>query len=103
MTELTAAQRERLYLLIEECGEVIQAATKALRHGPTSTPPGTDFPNNRHQLEWELGDLLFAVDLLTRCGDIDADEVEEARGDAAERKPRFLRQVHMTPAGEVVA
>ena len=33
--KLTPAQAERLAILIEECGEVIQAATKILRHGYT--------------------------------------------------------------------
>lgn len=54
---LTYAQAERLAVLIEDCGEIVTAATKIMRHGYESTNP--DDPGagtNRHQLEQELGD-----------------------------------------------
>jgi NTP pyrophosphatase (non-canonical NTP hydrolase) len=34
---ITEAERERLVILMEECGEVIQAASKIIRHGWDST------------------------------------------------------------------
>ncbi len=47
---------ELLILLIEECGEVIQAATKCLRFG-FDVDHGVDYGNNRIALSREVGDL----------------------------------------------
>lgn len=54
MTTLT--RDELLVLLIEECGEVIQAATKCLRFG-FDVDHGTGYGNTRIQLSREIGDL----------------------------------------------
>jgi hypothetical protein len=51
-----------LVLLIEECGEVIQAATKCLRFGWDRDQP--DYGVNHEVLARELGDLLGAADAL---------------------------------------
>lgn len=61
MTELT--RDDLLILLIEECGEVIQAATKCLRFG-FDVDHGVDYGNNRTVLSREVGDLLGIVDAL---------------------------------------
>lgn len=53
---------EKLVLLIEECGEVIQAATKCLRFGFTHDEPG--YGVNSTKLAQELGDLVGVVDAL---------------------------------------
>lgn len=67
---LTPAQAERLAMLIEECGEVIQAATKVLRHGYTSYHPKDPSTDNRELLCRELTDLIAVhVDLMDR-GDL---------------------------------
>ena len=50
-------------LLIEECGEVIQAATKCLRFG-YDVDHGVDYGNNKMVLSREIGDLLGVVDGL---------------------------------------
>jgi hypothetical protein len=72
MTELT--RDELLVLLIEECGEVIQAATKCLRFG-FDVDHGVDYGNNRMVLSRELGDLMGVVDGL----DIDHDNLSATR------------------------
>src|ERR1700761_4172460 len=54
---------ELLILLIEECGEVIQAATKCLRFG-WDVDHGTGYGNNRDQLAKELGELTAGRDEL---------------------------------------
>ena len=62
VTGLTKAEEERLIKLMEECGEVIQAASKILRHGWDSKNPND--PNhlgNKLDLERELADLTAAV------------------------------------------
>lgn len=55
MTTLT--RDELLVLLIEECGEVIQAATKCLRFG-YDVDHGVDYGNNKVVLSREIGDLM---------------------------------------------
>lgn len=63
-----------LVLLIEECGEVIQAATKALRFG-WDVDHGVGYGNNRMVLSREIGDLMGVVDGL----DIDHDNLSAMR------------------------
>jgi NTP pyrophosphatase (non-canonical NTP hydrolase) len=63
------AQRERLTMLIEECGEVIQAATKALRHGYESRhPDGRE--TNREYLARELRDLDAVLEAMANEEDV---------------------------------
>ena len=57
------SREELLVLLIEECGEVIQAATKCLRFG-FNVDHGLGYGNNWRVLSSELGDLLGVVDGL---------------------------------------
>lgn len=61
MTELT--RDELLVLLIEECGEVIQAATKCLRFG-YDVDHGTGYGNNKKALSREVGDLIGVAEAL---------------------------------------
>lgn len=63
--KLTPAEDERLAILIEECAEVIQAATKIQRHGYESTDPDSG-ETNRAALERERGDLQGAITHLVR-------------------------------------
>lgn len=65
---------ELLILLIEECGEVIQAATKCLRFG-YDVDHGTGYGNNKLILSREIGDLLGVVDGL----EIDHDNLAAMR------------------------
>lgn len=60
-TELT--RDELLVLLVEECGEVIQAATKCLRFG-YDVDHGTGYGNNRDALAKEMGELTAIRDAL---------------------------------------
>src|SRR5262245_34595005 len=60
--EVTLTRDEILVLLIEECGEVIQAATKCLRFGYDRNQP--DYGVNSVVLSKEIGDLMGAVDAL---------------------------------------
>lgn len=59
---------EKLILLIEECGEVIQAATKCLRFGWDRDQP--DYGVNHEVLAGEVGDLLGVIDDLRLREDI---------------------------------
>lgn len=58
------AQEEAIVLLMEECGEVIQACSKILRHGLGSTHPNSPLgPTNQDYLNKEVGDLMTAIDI----------------------------------------
>lgn len=62
--QLTPAQAERLAILAEECGEVIQVVGKILRHGYESVHPDGG-QTNRQLLESEIGDVQAAITLLS--------------------------------------
>jgi NTP pyrophosphatase (non-canonical NTP hydrolase) len=68
---LTVSEQERLQILIEECGEVIQAASKVLRHGYESTNPTIEGSlTNREFLEKELGHLSNIRDMMVGHTDL---------------------------------
>ena len=83
--QLTPAEAERLAILSEECGEVIQAIGKILRHGYDSKHPDGG-PTNRGQLELELGDILCIGRLMCNENDIRKSAIE----DRAKTKPAKL-------------
>lgn len=69
--KLTPEQAERLALLAEECGELVQAIGKVLRHGYDShDPTNPNHRGNRDDVAKECGDVCFAVCLLGDAGDI---------------------------------
>lgn len=75
MTELTCD--ELLILLVEECGEVIQAATKCLRFG-YDADHGVGYGRNDLVLAREAGDLVAVLDAL-RLDAIMMDETYRAK------------------------
>lgn len=85
--DLTPAQAERLAILAEECGEVIQVVGKILRHGYNSVYPVTE-EHNTTRLEQECGDVRAAIIMLCDAGDI----VKQCVHDAADRKLVRVKQ-----------
>jgi len=63
------AEAERLILLIEEAGEVIQAASKILRFGYDGYNQKT-LEGNRYSLENELGDFVGVMNEMGKANDI---------------------------------
>lgn len=63
-------EREILDILIEECAEVTQRATKLLRFGRDEVQPGQDI-TNRDRLSLEVGDLLGMIEMAADRGLID--------------------------------
>lgn len=55
--QLTPAEAERLAMLAEECGEVIQVVGKILRHGYASCHPANLTVTNKELLVKELQDV----------------------------------------------
>ena len=87
---LNSAELERLALLGEDCAEVGKEIGKIVRHGYASRNPDVaDSPTNREDLEREIGDLLWAIDMMAHCGDV---SLLRARADAGRhaRKTRYL-------------
>ena len=81
---LPAAPAERLAMLSEEAGEIIQAIGKVFRHGYESTHPNGG-PTNREALAREVGDFLGVMDAMCRAGDLDREAVENHRADKWQR------------------
>ncbi len=90
--ELTPDQIERLVLLSEECGEVVQAIGKVLRHGYESS--WGDSPTNRRALEREVTDFFVTAHLLLESGDI-SDESYEVN--IAKKIDNLKRFTHFQP------
>lgn len=93
MNNLTPAQHERLAILSEECGEVVQAIGKIFRHGVDSySPNDPDRTTNLVLLETELFDVLATVNAMVSEGDLQqtmlANENERTQA-AWEKKKRY--------------
>ena len=71
-------QSERLEMLIEEASEIIQIATKILRHGYASYHPNEPGLDNRVLLMNELADFNSVQLLMEGSGDVfrTSDEIE---------------------------
>lgn len=71
---LTKAEKERLYLLIEEMGEVQQLIGKIFRHGYESRWPRNG-STNREKLEQEIADICVIIEMLLQNEDLDSNGV----------------------------
>lgn len=97
---ITDAQRERLAYLAEECAEVIQACAKIMRHGFDSYDPtnpnvikaddGSFSPNNANDLEKELGHIFVGIQMLKNTGDINSENVFNAKSDKLTKIGKYL-------------
>jgi NTP pyrophosphatase (non-canonical NTP hydrolase) len=88
---LTSSEQERLELLIEECSEVIQAASKVLRHGYESANPLIDdSPTNRENLNKELGHVQLIVNRMIIKRDLNEPLMTQAAIDKSKDINRWL-------------
>lgn len=88
---LSEAEQERLAIIVEECGEVVQAACKILRHGYEGTNPKVeDSETNREALERELGDLQHAILRMEEAVDVSTRKIIERREYKGERIKPYL-------------
>lgn len=89
--ELTAAQSERLAILMEELGEAQQAIGKILRHGYESyNPDDLSEHSNEDNLVRELGDVLYAIDMLVNARDLGRIGIEQRRVEKSEKIKKYL-------------
>ena len=86
---LTPAEHERLSLLVEECGEVLQVAGKVLRHGYESKHPDGG-PTNRDLLAMEIGDVQTAIRLLSKAADVSQAKIDERLRAKPAKLARYL-------------
>lgn len=91
MNELSKGQRERLAMLIEEAGEIVQIGCKIMRHGYDSYHPREPSISNRELLDEELTDLLAIAKRMVGVGDIEGDY---ELADINARWKRKLRYTH---------
>lgn len=64
--KLTSAQQEIFFITSEECGEIVRAVGKILRHGLNSEHPRLPGIDNYQQLILECGDLMYMFEMLDR-------------------------------------
>jgi len=96
---LTPAETERLAMLAEEAGEIVQAVGKILRHGYEGFHPDNPGITNRGLLENEIADLHAVQLMMETKGDIEdlSPQASDAVGDALERKQRFTHHQRTLP------
>jgi NTP pyrophosphatase (non-canonical NTP hydrolase) len=89
---LSAAEAERLALLAEEAGEIVQAVGKILRHGYNNLNPyNRDSKTNREHLEQEIGDLTAIVQMMAQSNDLQVPFIKRAR---AEKSGKMVKYLH---------
>ena len=76
-SKLVPAEEERLWNLVEEMGEALQAIGKIGRHGYGSRHPEGG-PDNREILEKELGHVLYSIRAMAIKYDIEWTKIETA-------------------------
>ena len=89
--KLKPAETERLALIMEECGELIQAAGKVLRHGYYSFNP--DDPkqiNNANDLAKEMADVQHAINFILENKDVGQVAFENRLAARPEKVSRYL-------------
>ena len=95
---LTQAEFERLAILLEELGEAQQCIGKILRHGYESYNPVVNTGRtNRRDLEQELGDVVYAITLLSGNRDVSRAAIERRSDEKSEKiKPYLHHQERAT-------
>ena len=86
----TPRQRELLTILIEECAEVAQRATKLLRFGRDEIQPGQNL-TNAQRLSAELGDLMVMVNMCRDAELISFVDMEAAKDIKRAKVVKFLQ------------
>lgn len=87
---LTDKERELLVVLMEECAEVIQAASKLIRFGKEVYE---GYGDNCQVLAMEIGDLLELIDRVGQAQLISIVDVTAGTKRKRERLERFLKHV----------
>lgn len=101
---MNAADRELLICLIEECSEVIHAATKMIRHGPDShNPKQLAGPSNEEQLNREMGHVRCLDIILMDRAILDGAEIADSHRRKLQELPKYLHYNYEDSEGQIVA
>ena len=86
MTQMKAldARQQLLIVTMEECGELIQACSKALRRGELY-----ENSDSEQNLKEEVGDVYTMLDLLVECDVLSWTEIEERRNKKREKLKKW--------------
>ena len=88
---LNSSETERLALLAEECGNTSRRVGEILREGYAGPTAGIAGGRPRREdLEHEIGELLWTIELMAHCGDISMLRVHADSG----RHARKTRRLH---------
>lgn len=86
---LTDREREILIVLMEECAEVVQAASKLLRFGKENRPDNEI--SNVETLAKEIGDLRYML-TMTRDAGLSKEEIEIHQQAVKQLRMRYFMQ-----------
>lgn len=86
---LTDYERELLVILMEECAEVTQAASKLLRFGKENRPDSG--VSNVETLSMEWGDASLVADMAADAGLMRSGAILEGRARKRERLAHYLQ------------
>lgn len=87
-------EREVLTILIEECAEVQQRASKMLRFGVAEIQPGQPL-TNRERLSVEIGDLQALFDMAMEAGLVSTYEVIRATRKKQEKLLKYMQTTQL--------
>lgn len=88
---LDEAQLERLAIFNEELGENVQVFGKIIRFGYGSFHPSDPtMTNNRELLEKEVGDILIAIEMMVRAGDLNRNRIFKHMGTKVDKLRQFI-------------
>ena len=83
-------EAELLTILIEECAEVQQRATKILRFGVGESEPGPN-ADNQFRLSAEVGDLQCLIELCDKAELIDYNVMNEYQINKREKLKKYMQ------------
>jgi len=86
----TAHERELLIILMEECAEVQQRASKLIRFGRDEVQPGQELPNSA-RLGEEIGDIICMVELLQAAEIVRDNDIETGRARKQRKLAKYLQ------------
>lgn len=90
---MSLAEQERLVKLMQECAEVILAASKAWMYGWAPAHAGVHY-DNRADLEEELGDVNNVYQLMVDRGDINPFQISQSSGVKWPKMMAHMRHQH---------
>lgn len=90
----TPQEQEILQIIIEECAEVQQRATKALRFGPREVQAGQELDNVK-RMSHEIGELLEMLRIARGRGLIDMEQIKAGKTHKRRQLAKYAQSFDM--------